>query len=188
MVVGKEEETRWKKEGGGRGEGLGNTYKYSQTSRVEDYRHTPPTTAATYVLGGTTISNSIVSRRRYQTTRTSYSTFSTKPNPSSLAGKNPSVFPASGLTGDEEMYADGAEFAETGYMAAQGSPEVSITQEEARALRRRWKRKRHHGKRRGGRKTGAGRRRRGRRGRKHKGARKAATAAAIATTTPSVQE
>ncbi|MPC21306.1 hypothetical protein E2C01_014290 [Portunus trituberculatus] len=164
-------------EGGvsGGGEGVGKSvYKYSKTSHVQQHLHGPhalqPRTNMHSASSGrsTTTIGSVRSstKRRYNITKTSYSysvpVLSSRFPPPIRSGDNKlgSLSPVSAyaFTGDDDMYADGTEFAEL-----KGVGLESMTRQEARELRRRFRKKRHH-KRRG---SAKGRRRRGRRGRRN---------------------
>lgn len=155
------------------GEGLGQSvYKYSKTSHVQHVQgptevlpvtslHSASSGRSTTTIGSVRRSH----RRRLNITKTSY-TYSVPvlhprltPPIRSADNKLGSLSPVSAyaFTGDEDMYADGTEFAEV-----KGLGVENVTKQEARALRRRFRKKRHH-KRRGGK----GRRRRGRRGRRN---------------------
>lgn len=167
----------------GGAEGVGKSiYKYSKTSHVQQHLQGPqalqPGSSIHSASSGrsTTTIGSVrsSSRRRYNITKTSYS-YSVPvlrprlpPPIRSADNKLGSLSPVSAyaFTGDEDMYADGTEFAEL-----KGVGIESITRQEARELRRRFRKKRHH-KRRGG---GKGRRRRGRRGRRNRASKKVAT-------------
>lgn len=169
----------------GGAEGVGKSiYKYSKTSHVQQHLQGPhalqPGSSLHSASSGrstTTIGSVRSSRRRYNITKTSYSYRVPVLRPRlpppirSADNKLDSLSPVSAyaFTGDEDMYADGTEFAEV-----KGVGIEHITRQEARELRRRFRKKRHH-KRRGGAK---GRRRRGRRGRRNRGSKKVATTAA----------
>lgn len=156
------------------GEGVGKSvYKYSKTSHVQHVQgptevlpvtslHTANSARSTTTIGSVRRSH----RRRLNITQTSY-TYSVPvvhprrtPPIRSADNKLGSLSPVSAyaFTGDEDMYADGTEFAEVKDLGLE-----KAKRQEARELRRRFRRKRHH-KRRGGK----GRRRRGRRGRRNR--------------------
>lgn len=164
-------------------EGVGKrVYKFSKTSHVQQHLHGPHALQPAPSMHGasngrsTTTIGSVRSstKRRYNITKTSYSysvpVLSSRFPPPIRSGDNKlgSLSPVSAyaFTGDEDMYADGTEFAEL-----QGVGLESVSRQEARELRRRFRKKRHH-KRRGGAK---GRRRRGRRGRRNQAHQNTAT-------------